>query len=72
MRQRMAAPLPPIEPLNWSGEAGELPDVISNRSRADFEAAVETGREHIAAGDVFQLVLSQRLEADVPHSRTVF
>ena len=68
MRQRMAAPLPPIEPLNWSGEAGELPDVISNRSRADFEAAVETGREHIAAGDVFQLVLSQRLEADVPQT----
>ena len=68
MRQRMTAPLPPIEPLNWSAEAGDLPDVISNRSRKDFEAAVETGREHIAAGDVFQLVLSQRLEADVPQT----
>ena len=66
MRERMTAPLPAITPLTWSADAGDLPSVISNHSREDFETAVETAREHIAAGDVFQLVLSQRLEADVP------
>ncbi|WP_392348252.1 anthranilate synthase component I family protein, partial [Parasynechococcus sp.] len=66
LRERMTAPLPPIEPLTWSADAGDLPSVQSNRSQENFETAVETAREHIAAGDVFQLVLSQRLEADVP------
>ena len=66
LRERMTAPLPAIEPLTWSADAGDLPSVQSNRSQGNFEAAVETARDHIAAGDVFQLVLSQRLEADVP------
>ncbi|HYY04578.1 MAG TPA: anthranilate synthase component I family protein [Gaiellaceae bacterium] len=30
--------------------------------RADYEAAVRTAKEHIRAGDVFQVVLSQRAE----------
>lgn len=34
----------------------------SSMTRADFEAAVERAREYIAAGDVFQVVLSQRFE----------
>ncbi|MEB3255858.1 MAG: anthranilate synthase component I family protein, partial [Synechococcaceae cyanobacterium] len=37
----------------------------SNRTRAEFEASVLRGEEHIRAGDVFQLVLSQRLETEV-------
>ena len=40
----------------------------SNRSRDEFEAAVDTAKDHIAAGDVFQLVISQRLETEVPQS----
>jgi anthranilate synthase component 1 len=35
----------------------------SNRSRADFEAAVRRVREYIRAGDAYQVVVSQRLEA---------
>jgi anthranilate synthase component 1 len=42
-----------------------MPQSTGNRSRADFEAAVVSAREHIAAGDVFQLVLSQRLETHI-------
>jgi anthranilate synthase component 1 len=42
--------------------------VTSNRSQAEFETAVRTAKSHIAAGDVFQLVISQRLEAQVPQS----
>ena len=66
LEERMAAPLPGIRPLRWSPTGPSTPRTTSNRSRDDFEAAVERGREHIAAGDVFQLVLSQRLETEVP------
>ncbi|MBI1346151.1 anthranilate synthase component I [bacterium] len=33
----------------------------SNMSRADYEAAVEKAKEYIKAGDIFQVVLSQRM-----------
>jgi anthranilate synthase component 1 len=68
LRQRMDAPLPAVKPLTWDARSKELPSVRSNRSRDEFEAAVDTAKEHIAAGDVFQLVISQRLETDVPQS----
>ncbi len=35
--------------------------VTSNLTQAEYEQAVRTGKEHIAAGDIFQVVLSQRL-----------
>jgi anthranilate synthase component 1 len=41
------------------------PDVRSNQSRETFEAGVRAIKEHIAAGDIYQAVLSQRFEADV-------
>ena len=68
LRQRMDAPLPAVKPLTWDARSKELPAVRSNRSRDEFEAAVDTAKEHIAAGDVFQLVISQRLEAEVPQT----
>jgi len=36
----------------------------ANFERTDFEAAVERCREYIAAGDAFQIVLSQRFERE--------
>ncbi|HEY0754024.1 MAG TPA: anthranilate synthase component I [Ktedonobacteraceae bacterium] len=39
--------------------------VTSNRSKAEFEAMVETAKEYIRAGDIFQVVLSQRLSRPV-------
>ena len=39
-----------------------VPDVVRRTSPEAYEAAVEAGREHIRAGDVFQVVLSQRFE----------
>ncbi|MGC6483661.1 MAG: anthranilate synthase component I family protein [Synechococcus sp.] len=65
LEERMAAPLPAIRPLRWQPSEQRWPTTTTNRSRDDFEAAVEQARDHIAAGDVFQLVLSQRLEAHV-------
>jgi anthranilate synthase component 1 len=43
----------------------EAPEVRSNQSRDTFEAGVRTIKEHIAAGDIYQAVLSQRFEAEV-------
>jgi anthranilate synthase component I len=40
-------------------------DVRSNMTREQFESAVRAGQEHIAAGDIYQVVLSQRFEAEV-------
>ena len=42
-----------------------VPDVRSNVSRDAFEGSVRTLQEHIAAGDIYQAVLSQRFEAEV-------
>jgi len=66
LRRRMNAPLPSVAPLPWTPATTEVDNVSSNCSRQDFEASVRTAREHIAAGDVFQLVISQRLETTVP------
>ena len=38
--------------------------VTSNMTPAQFEAAVERGKEYILAGDIFQVVLSQRFERE--------
>jgi anthranilate synthase component 1 len=37
----------------------------SNVSRGQFEAAVRKAQEHIAAGDIYQVVLSQRFDVEV-------
>lgn len=51
-------------PLQYSPpEAPAQPedkDERFNRTREDYEAAVLSAKEHIAAGDIFQVVLSQR------------
>jgi anthranilate synthase component 1 len=44
--------------------AGEL-EVRSSYTRQGFEEHVRKAKEHIAAGDIYQVVLSQRFEADV-------
>src|SRR6266566_5224229 len=40
-------------------------DVRSNHTRERFEEQVRAAKEHIAAGDIYQVVLSQRFEAEV-------
>ena len=41
-----------------------LPSPASNTTRAEFESMVAKAKELIAAGDIFQVVLSQRFETD--------
>ncbi len=40
-------------------------EVRSNQTKEAFEANVRTAKEHIAAGDIYQVVLSQRFESNV-------
>ena len=48
-------------------------EVTSNVSQAAFEQAVRTAKDHIAAGDIYQVVLSQRFERAVSaHPFTVY
>ncbi len=44
---------------------GDGVDVRSNLTREAFETRVRTAKEHIAAGDIYQVVLSQRFETEV-------
>jgi anthranilate synthase component 1 len=39
--------------------------VTSNHTKERFEQQVRTAKEHIAAGDIYQVVLSQRFEAEI-------
>lgn len=41
-------------------------DLRSNFTRREYLTAVETAREYIARGDIFQVNLSQRFEAELP------
>ena len=42
-----------------------IPEVTSTMGEAEYYAAVETAREYILAGDIFQVVLSQRFDLDL-------
>jgi anthranilate synthase component 1 len=46
-------------------EPAGAPQLQSNYTRERFEEQVRTAKEHIAAGDIYQVVLSQRFEAEV-------
>ncbi|WP_320676059.1 anthranilate synthase component I family protein [Prochlorococcus sp. MIT 1300] len=65
LKSLMAAPLPAVSPLNWKAAGKKPTPTKSNFGQKRFESSVQIAKEHIAAGDVFQLVLSQRLEAKV-------
>ena len=43
----------------------EPPTVVSNTTQAEYEAAVVRAKTYIEAGDIYQVVLSQRFESDV-------
>jgi anthranilate synthase component I len=55
----------PVE-LPVSAKKGTEVAVRSNFDKQDYLKSVETAKEYIAAGDIFQVVLSQRFEVDLP------
>ncbi len=65
---RRPDPIPPageaafeLDPTGEESHRREQPAFESNFTRADFEAAVRRAKDYIVAGDIFQVVLSQRL-----------
>src|SRR6188508_286981 len=44
---------------------GDAVNLVSNMSQQTYESIVKRAKEYIAAGDIYQVVLSQRFEAEV-------
>jgi anthranilate synthase component I len=58
----LARPLPYLPSPPPASELDEIPDVTSTMSSGRYADAVEAAREHILAGDIFQVVLAQRYD----------
>ena len=56
----------PASAAREMGEMRPLPDPVSNFAHADYLAAVERAKDYIRAGDIFQVVPSQRWTQDFP------
>ncbi|MCY4295196.1 MAG: anthranilate synthase component I [Acidimicrobiaceae bacterium] len=62
--------MPPPDPVSDAGREGaeldtDLPETVSTMSPEHYARAVEAVREHIFAGDAFQVVLSQRFDFEL-------
>ncbi len=56
-------------PVDHSAEPADIAlsgEVVSNTTPAEYKAMVARAKDYIAAGDIFQVVLSQRFEAPFP------
>ena len=62
--QRLSAPAP-LAPADIASAGEPTQPYRSNFRREDFENAVRQCVEYIRAGDIFQVVISQRLEVDL-------
>ena len=58
---RLDAPLPHSATARL--DTAELPEPVSNTSEAEYLAMVAKAKDYIKAGDIFQVVLSQRFSA---------
>ncbi|HEY9128129.1 MAG TPA: chorismate-binding protein, partial [Acidobacteriaceae bacterium] len=61
LEKRLATPLPRLPKVKAGGKL----KVVQRTRKKDYMAAVEKTREYIRAGDVFQTVLSQRLDVEL-------
>jgi anthranilate synthase component I len=59
--ERLNRPLPSPRQMNGSSKASVQSKPVSNFSRGDYKAAVSKIKEYITAGEVIQVVPSQRL-----------
>jgi anthranilate synthase component 1 len=55
----------PLPERQGQSDTAETVDLVSNFSRDDFEGAVEHCKDYVRAGDVIQVVLSQRFSGDL-------
>ena len=59
--ERLRKPLGWVEPPSW----GEASEPQSSMTQEQYCKAVEVAKEHIRAGDIFQVVLAHRMSAEV-------
>lgn len=57
-----------LQTMHVSLPAAPLRRYSSNMTKTQFESMVARAKEYIRAGDIFQVVLSQRLQVDTPAS----
>ena len=60
LAEKLLRPLPAVPSRRWGAAGGNGNGLEANMTRERFEAIVREAKDHIAAGDIFQVVLSQR------------
>ena len=65
LQNLMSQPLKKVQNLSWDSSINKLPSTKKNWTKTKFESAVNEVKEFISNGDVFQLVLSQKIESKV-------
>ncbi len=63
----LQSPLPSLKPLQWQSTTETPNSVKSNTTQVKFKNAVKSAKEYIKKGDIFQIVLSQKLRTQVPN-----
>ena len=63
LEQQLAQPTPDLPPMNMSGDGISENDFVSSFGEQEFKQSVEKIKEYVMAGDVMQVVPSQRLSA---------
>ncbi len=58
--EKLLRPLPAVPQRRYGVKNGRSPQLSANMSQERYEAIVREAKEYIAAGDIFQVVLSQR------------
>lgn len=62
LTNRLQRPIPPLSVTDFDGLEDSPLAPVSNFTQEAFEKAVEKCTEYIRAGDIFQVVISQRME----------
>ena len=63
LEHRLAQPKPDLPPMNMQADGISEQDFVSSFGEQDFKVAVNKIKEYVMAGDVMQVVPSQRLSA---------
>ena len=66
MQREAATPAPHENRVSVLDPDAPQPELRFRTAKADYEHAVEEAKRHIVDGDVFQVVISQRLDIDSP------
>ena len=65
LQDLMAAPLKPVKSLKWNEKGDRSLNTVCNTTKNEYQESVKSAKEFIKKGDVFQLVISQKLESTV-------